>query len=165
MECVLNGKKIKYEHNELWLERIYKHKTVWYKIKGSWRLAATGSKYKTTEIQTNKIRRTFLWHRIIYKLHNPEWDIMDVSDTNLIDHVNNDTTNNNIENLRVVNRSQNGLNRKKKSKHYTFHKNHKKYFVRITIDGKTINDKLFIKEEDAIKRVEELKKLYPELTY
>jgi hypothetical protein len=41
-------------------------------------------------------------HRLIYLLHNPGWDITDISKTNTIDHRDNDKHNNNIDNLRIA---------------------------------------------------------------
>ncbi len=46
-------------------------------------------------------------NRLVYLFHHPEWDIYDISSENLIDHENENKLDNNIKNLRVVNRSQN----------------------------------------------------------
>ena len=46
-------------------------------------------------------------HRVIYYFHNQEWDIYHSYLDNSIDHINENKTDNRIENLRVVNNSQN----------------------------------------------------------
>mgnify|MGYP003640049779 CR=1 FL=1 len=52
-------------------------------------------------------------HRIIYKYHNEDFDIT-YSPENQIDHININPLDNRIENLRVVNSSENQRNRKKR---------------------------------------------------
>lgn len=51
--------------------------------------------------------RMMYLHRLVYYFHHPEWYIADTSRDNSIDHVNQDKSDNRIENLRVVNNSQN----------------------------------------------------------
>ena len=63
------------------------------------------------QIYINKKR--YYIHRIIYKYFNEDWDITDTSKNNHIDHVNINPLDNRIENLRVVNHSQNLRNRNK----------------------------------------------------
>jgi hypothetical protein len=96
-------------------------------------------------------------HRVIYKIHNPDWDIGDTSKTNEIDHIDKIPFNNNIENLRVVTNQQNSFNRNFKG--YSYDKRYNSYRVRITIDGesKSFN---FKTEEEAIKKRAELKIKY-----
>ena len=49
-------------------------------------------------------------HRLVYLFHNPDWDIRDSCRDNSIDHINENTLDNRIENLRVVTNSQNRQN-------------------------------------------------------
>ena len=51
-----------------------------------------------------------LVHRLVYKGFNPDWDIYDISRDNSIDHIDEDPSNNALENLRVSTHSQNGCN-------------------------------------------------------
>tara|TARA_R110000824_G_C15038430_1_gene660129 strand:- start:40 stop:537 length:498 start_codon:yes stop_codon:yes gene_type:complete len=55
--------------------------------------------------------RLFMLHRVIYYFHNQEWDIYHSYLDNSIDHINENKTDNRIENLRVVNNSQNSQNK------------------------------------------------------
>jgi len=64
--------------------------------------------YYLIKLYTNNIPDYFLLHRLIYQVYNPDIDI-----TNLqIDHIDNNKTNNNIDNLRQCNSSENNCNKK-----------------------------------------------------
>jgi hypothetical protein len=105
------------------------------------------------QIMINK--KMYLLHRLIYKYHNEDWDITDISTNNEIDHKNIDKTNNKIENLRVVNNSQNQRNQNKKincsSKYIgvSWDKNANKWKAGIGINNKVKYLGLFIIEEEA----------------
>ena len=62
-------------------------------------------------IQVRVNGKTMSLHRLVYYFHNPEWDMTDDSHDNSIDHINQIKTDNRIENLRVVNNSQNNQNK------------------------------------------------------
>jgi hypothetical protein len=63
-------------------------------------------------------RKFMKLHRLVYLFHNPDWDIHDNSRDNSIDHINEDKKDNRIENLRIVNNSQN----KQNTEYYGGHK-------------------------------------------
>ena len=158
METVVNGRRIKYEDNELWY--LYSHNSRgalknprWIKFKQNDTITR-GQCYKRITIK-NKDYRV---HRVIYKIHNPEWDIEDSSTSNQIDHIDINSLNNNIENLRVATHQQNMCNRNFKG--YSFDKSRNKWRVRIKINGKPINGGYFNTEEEAIKKRAELKNQY-----
>ena len=150
MECVLNERRIKYDAGEIY---IYKEN----KTRPSYWLLLTGTignnGYKKTKLK----KKEFLFHRIIYKIHNPDWDITDVSKTNQIDHIDRNRINNNINNLRVVDSKENQWNRDVKGYFWT----HKRgWRVQLMVNGKAIYGGTFKTEEEAIKKRDELKKEY-----
>jgi hypothetical protein len=73
-----------------------------------------------------------------------------------VDHIDNDRTNNNINNLRWVSNQENSMNRSMKSnntsgyKGVCFHKNTNKWQARIMINGKQKHLGRFTNKEDAI---------------
>lgn len=81
-------------------------------------------------------KRLLLAHRVIWKMVHGE-------DPELVDHINRDTTDNRIENLRVVNRAQNLLNshvRKDASsgmRGVKRSRNGERWYAKITKNGKT----------------------------
>ena len=105
------------------------------------------------QIKINK--KKYYLHRLIYKYHNEEWDITDSSYNNLIDHVNINPLDNRIENLRVVNNSQNTRNQHKrkncssKYKGVSWDKHLNKWKAEIRINGKHKYLGLFTNEEEA----------------
>jgi len=157
MEVVFNGTKIKYENGELWK---------WY-CRGSrydlknpyWRLIKqfnNGDGYKRVRIGKN-----YLVHRVIYYLHNQEWDIDDSRRDNSIDHIDGNRQNNSIENLRVVNQSQNGWNNYHRDvKGYYWDKSRKKFIARIRVNYKVIHLGYFDMESDAHNAYLDAKKKY-----
>ena len=128
-ELVLNNKRLKLVDGEIWSWKATKN-PYWWKIKYS--VNAYG--YYTIQIAHNKIKKGYYLHRIIYKFNNPEWDITYTPD-NQIDHYDNNKTNNNIENLRVVNHSENGQN-KLSTKGYYWDKQYNKYHAKIRVNNK-----------------------------
>ena len=148
MECELNGRLIKLEDGEVyWLrtERIKIPK--WILLKPT-----IEKNYKIVKIYG----RQFSFHRIIYYIHNQEWNIYDDSRSNLIDHIDRNTLNNNIENLRPATHQQNMWNRKGKgysiTKYGTFR-------VNLTRGNCKIN-KTYKTEQEAIDVVTEYKSQY-----
>ena len=104
------------------------------------------------QIRINK--KLYRLHRLIYKYHNEDWDITN-SKNNEIDHIDINPLNNKIENLRVLTRSQNCRNKKKKencsSKYIGVNWNKKanKWQVLISINNKLKHIGYFDNEEEA----------------
>ena len=111
----------------------------WFELKGS--IRGNGRR----EVYINK--RIFKYHRIVYYLHNPQWDIHNSSTDNSIDHIDRNPLNNFIENLRVVSHKQNQWNQDRKG--YCFHKARGKYQAQIRVDGKVKYLGYFENEDDA----------------
>jgi|TARA_R110000824_G_scaffold40703_1_gene121762 hypothetical protein len=145
MERELNGLKIKYESGKLyaWREmwRGYKLKNPdWRELKGC---VNKGDGYIRVGIN-NKL---YLYHRVVYFLHNDAWDIHNTSSDNSIDHIDRNRLNNSIENLRVVTNQQNSWNTYAKG--YSFYKATGKYEAYIKVDGKLKHLGYFVSEDDA----------------
>lgn len=99
--------------------------------------------------------RKYLVSRLVYKFHNPEWNIDDYTDNNMIDHIDRNPFNNSIENLRVLDRRQNCLNNNAKG--VKFDKRSKKYEARICINYKYIHLGTYTTYEEAKKVYEKEK--------
>jgi len=96
--------------------------------------------------------------RLVYKAHNNDWDITDTSDTNYIDHINNNSLDNGIENLRILTHQQNQFNSKAKGYYWCKQKN--KWQATIKLNYVKINLGYFTEEEDARTAYLESKSLY-----
>ena len=164
MELELWGNKLKYENGEIWnyrtLNSISK-KYDWFKIKFSEHKVFKKKEQKwiiyyfcMLKNPETKKSRQFAKHRLVYKLHNPEWDIMDTSQDNFIDHI--DGMNNDISNLRVVSNQKNLFNTK--SKGYT--RNQNKWLSQIVINREVKNLGRFDTEEEAHEVYLKAKKKY-----
>jgi len=139
MDCELNGRKIKYEDGKIWLWRELKYKpSYWREAKGG-----INKGYRCVKINN----KTYQHHRLVYFLHNNDWDIHDSSTDNSIDHIDRNPLNNNIENLRVVTQQQNMWNIDAKG--YCFHKANRKYMAQIRVDGKVKHLGYFMTERAA----------------
>ena len=84
-------------------------------------------------------------HRMVYFMHNPDWDISDSSQE--IDHINRIPDDNRIENLRVVTKQENQFNRIVKG--YCWDKQAQKWKASISVNGKDIFLGNFDYETDA----------------
>ena len=91
--------------------------------------------------------KRFYKHRVIYKMYNIDWDILDRSKNNVIDHINNNRLDNDIKNLRLVTQQQNNFNRKAKGCY--FDKKINKWKALISKDRKTTFLGYFDNESDA----------------
>ena len=143
----LNNKKLRINKNDsmdIYSWREYKNKpNDWFKIKIN--LETQKSGYKRYRIYINK--NYYGLSRIIYKAHNKDWDIIDNGNNNFIDHINRDSTDNRIENLRVATNQQNQWNRNAKG--YFWNKKDNKWCARIRVDDKIKHLGHFDNEEDA----------------
>ena len=140
-EVIINNRRVKLEGGEIYTfvkrgtSKVYK----WHLLKGC--VNKTG--YRV--IQINK--KNYQYHRVMYKIHNHEWDISDVSPNNYIDHIDRNPSNNNIDNLRVVSQQQNMFN--KNGKGYYWHNKSNKWLAQIGIDCKVKYLGYFDVEQDA----------------
>ena len=108
--------------------------------------------------------KCYYLHRIIYKYFNEDWDINNNPRKNPIDHININTLDNRIENLRLVTVSQNSRNINKRpnssSKYIGVRRKYNKWEASITINRKVKYLGLFDTEEEAY---ECYKKKYDEI--
>ena len=143
----LNNKKLRINKNDsLDIYSWREYKTIpddWYKIRINFHTQESG--YKRYTININK--KYYLLSRIIYKAHNKDWEIDNSSKNNFIDHINTNSLDNRIKNLRVLTHQQNQFNRNAKG--YYWNKKRNKWQGQIKINGKTKNLGYFDNEEDA----------------
>tara|TARA_R110001606_G_C14903000_1_gene594240 strand:- start:7 stop:486 length:480 start_codon:yes stop_codon:yes gene_type:complete len=156
MEANLNGRLIKLEDGELyWWRHISRSGEMknpyWVKYEQTIVTDIRGNQYK----KINAGRHFFI-HRVIYYIHNQEWDIWDGSKSNLIDHIDRNTFNNNIENLRVVTNQQNCCN--KGTTNVTITK-YNTYRAKVSFGDIHIS-KCYKTEQEAINAVAEFKLKY-----
>ena len=145
MERELNGLLLKYEEGKIFVWREKRgNQTLknpdWRELKGC---VCKSNGYRLVSINYKLYR----FHRVVYFIHNQEWDIHDSSMDNSIDHRDRNPLNNSIENLRVVTHTQNQWN--KDANGYSFHKPTGKYEARIKVNYKKKHLGLFVSEDDA----------------
>jgi len=155
MEFELHDVKFKYEDGNVY--RWYEFKNIaheWREIKIHF---DTG--YYNFSFSNKKKRYKIKIHRLIYWLHNQEWNLFDSSKDNCIDHINGNTRNNNIENLRVVTHQQNQWNRTR-AKGYNWDKCSKKWKAQIQVNCIAKHIGLYENEEDARQAYLDAKEIY-----
>ncbi len=140
MEFELNNTKIRVEINGSIWKFGYKARTskkeTWYQLKGS--ITTNKHEYKCHRTSINK--KSYVTSRIIYKAFNLNWNIDNNSFDNSIDHINRNSLDNRIENLRVYNSREQSLNRNFVINAKGYYINKKgKYQAQIGIHNKTIN--------------------------
>jgi len=149
---LLNGMKIKYEDGKIFMWRETKTKpSYWWELKGC---VDKRRGYRIVSIN----KKLYLYHRVLYFIHNDDWDIHNSSTDNSIDHIDRNPLNNSIENLRVVTHAQNQWNRDGKG--YSFHKREGKYVAEIQVNCKRKHLGSFENPEDAHQAYVEAKKKY-----
>ena len=140
MELELYNTRLKYVDGVLW--RMLK--------RGKWREIKQTPNKKQGYSPINLNGKWYQYHRVVYKICNPEWDINDISRENEIDHICGvKPLDNRIENLRILNRQQNVWNNLHWVKGYSFDKRLNKYKGRISINGKNKYLGLYDTEEEA----------------
>ena len=158
MELELNNVRLKYENDVLWR---------WYSrcSKGAlknpyWRVVnLTPDKKGYSQIGLDG--KMYYYHRVVYKICNPEWDITNVSSDNQIDHIcGARPKDNRIENLRILNHQQNQWNNLHYAKGYTFNKASNKYMASIKINNKKIHIGCYDTPEEAHEAYLKAKPLY-----
>ena len=106
----------------------------------------TTNGYRTIRIDNKQYKE----HRIIWAMHNG------LIPGNLdIDHIDRNTGNNRLENLRLATRSLNNIN--KNSKGVTYDKTRNKWKAQLTINGKCILNKRFDSYEEALIHYKKIK--------
>ena len=153
MESVINGRlvRLNLRSGEIFMQ---------FRNTGIWKVKTL---YKDGEyLKMNIGRKMYRYHRVIYKIWNPNWDIEDGSQDNSIDHINGITTDNHIANLRNVTNQQNCFNRTK-AKGYYWDKRKKKWRAKIHLNGKNIHLGYFDLEEDARNAYLEAKDIYHDI--
>ena len=154
----LNNKKLRINKNDsmdIYTWREYKTIPVdWYKIKITFHIQKYG--YKKYLIYINN--KQYGLSRIIYKAHNPEWDIIDNGKNNFIDHINKNSLDNRIENLRILTHQQNLFNTNAKG--YAWYEKRNKWRSQIQINGKVKHLGYFEKEKDAKQAYLKAKEVY-----
>lgn len=159
VEATINDRLIRINKNdsmELYIWREYKTKpSHWFKLKPT----LTNDKrndYESYKFNIN--HKQYILSRVVYKAHNNDWDITDTSDTNLIDHINKNSIDNRIENLRILTHQENQFN--SRAKGYCWHKQTNKWQAGIRINGITTYLGLFTEEADARNAYLEAKEKY-----
>lgn len=115
--------------------------------------------YDRVEVRVKE--KPYLAHRVIYEMHNGS-----IPKGKNVDHINRKSTDNRVENLRVVTTQENMRNRKIHPRNKSgklgvcMHKPTGKWRSYITIDRKQIHLGLFIDLEDAIKARKDADKKY-----
>jgi len=159
VEATIKNRLVRINKNDsmdVYVWREYKIKPPeWFKRKPTLYIDETTG-YKKYKININ--RKLFVLSRLVYKAHNNDWDITDVSKNNYIDHINNNSIDNRIENLRILTHQQNQFNTNAKG--YTWDKQTNKWRAGITLNGKQINLGRFKEESDARNAYLEAKEKY-----
>jgi len=125
-------------------------------------LGKTG--YYITQLSKKGKPKTIKYHRLIYEYNNLDKDISDL----FIDHIDRNKLNNNIDNLRLVNKSENNCNievrkHNKSTGIKNIHINNKNKFIVQITKNKIIYRKSFNTLEEALEiKKNKLKELHGE---
>ena len=155
----INGKRIRVSIDnpmDVWCWREFKTKQdYWFKI-NVYLLTHPKTGYQTYKIKINN--KNYVLSRVIYKCFNNEWDITDNGKNNFIDHINNNSLDNRIVNLRIVTNQQNCFNTTARGTR--FRKDNNCWKAQLCINGKMISKSGFKTEEEAHQHYLFLKQKY-----
>ena len=158
VEATINDRLIRIDKNDsmnVYIWRDWLKTPYWFKLKIILQTnKSTGYKFYTIRIYG----KWYVLSRVVYKAHNNDWDITDNSMNNHIDHINVNSLDNRIENLRILTNQQNQWNTNAKG--YNWCKRRNKWRAQININGKRTNLGSFTEEEDAKNAYLEAKSLY-----
>ena len=158
VETTINDRLIRINKNDsmdVWYWRDWIKTPNWVKSKIQLSIDKK-SGYKKYKLKLNK--KHYILSRVVYKAYNPDWDISDTGYNNLIDHINNNSLDNRIENLRILTKKQNQWNTNAKG--YTWHKYNKKWSAQLMVSGKYKFIGYFTEESDARNAYLEAKEKY-----
>ena len=138
MEAVINSREVRFnpESGEIFMQ---------YRNTGEWRPIKI-SNSSIIYLRVFITDRHYLYHRVVYKMYNPEWDI-DCDTGFVIDHEDTNKLNNKYSNLRRITKQQNEFNTNARGTY--FDKSRNKWRASIRLNGKTIYLGRFVLEEDA----------------
>ena len=105
--------------------------------------------------------KRYMLHRVVYYAHNQNWSIDIKPKENPIDHIDHNTQNNDISNLRWGTVSLNAQNQKK-VKGYYWNEKKQTYRATITVNGIHYSLGSYKKEEDAIEARRKGKEIHHE---
>tara|TARA_R100000541_G_scaffold47323_1_gene54312 strand:+ start:919 stop:1428 length:510 start_codon:yes stop_codon:yes gene_type:complete len=149
-------KKLRINKNDsldIYYWREYKYNPCWFKFKI---LLCSRFNYKSYYIRINQ--KCYYLHRVVYKAYNEKWDIDDIGKLNKIDHINRNSLDNRIDNLRIVSSQENSFNTNAKG--YSWDKKGNKWHAELMFNGKKVLSKRFDKEEDARESYLKAKEVY-----
>ena len=145
MEIILNNRSLKVFEDGMIL---VKKKEMFYEKK-----CCLCHGYKQLQLYFEGKRKFYLVHRIVAHVYLG----LDIENPKqIIDHIDRNTLNNNVSNLRIVTHQQNQFNTNAKG--YTWYK--RKWKAYIKLNGKKIHLGYFEKEEDASKAYKDAKLIH-----
>lgn len=152
----IDGKRIRVSVDD-WMDvcswRDWVKEPYWFKMKPY--LDTDWGGYKRYYITINCVNR--IMARILFKLYNKNWDITDTGANNKIDHINKNSLDNRIENLRILTHQQNLWNTNARG---TIQLKSGKWKAKIMYSGKIKTKEPFDTEPEAHQQYLLLKELY-----
>ena len=152
VDIELNEKKIRvYRNGNVHLSRVGQYSHLFTEKPNGWKAYYNDVKSYYILILVNY--KMYKVHRIVAMAFLG----LDITNPKIqVDHIDHNTENNSVENLRVCSSAENNQNRKN-IKGYYFCKKTNKYKVKIILNGKPTHGGYYVNEEDAKKRYLEMK--------